>query len=132
MAFAILPVFKSLPPFSPSCHLFFTGDRAALRKAIWCGPAIVAWPGFRGSTHIKAIVGTDLCMHAHGGFLVRGQFHIQYADGCTLEFVAPQAVAIEPGHDGWVVGDEAAVLIECDFEKDSVSRLGMLESHQHG
>ena len=61
----------------------------------------------------------------------RGRVHIQYADGCTSEFVAPQVVAIEPGHDGWVVGDEPAVLVEFDFEGETVSRLGMPEAHQH-
>jgi hypothetical protein len=89
-------------------------------------------PGFRWSTDMKAIVGTDLCMHAHVGFLARGQVHIQYADGCISEFMAPQVVAIEPGHDGWVVGDEPAVLVEFDFEGETVSRLGMPEAHQHG
>jgi len=88
-------------------------------------------PGFRWSRDMKAIVGTDLCMHAHVGFLVSGQIHIQYADGCTLEFAAPQAVAIEPGHDGWVVGDEPAVMIEFDFEGETVSRLGMPAVHRH-
>ena len=61
---------------------------------------------------MKAIVGTDLCMHAHVGFLVRGQIHVEYGDGCKLEFVAPQAVVIEPGHDGWVVGDEPCVAVD--------------------
>ena len=89
-------------------------------------------PGFRWSTDMKPIVGTDLCMHAHVGFLARGQVHIQYTDGCTVEFAAPAVVAIEPGHDGWVVGDEAAVLIEFDFERDTVSRLGMPDAHRHG
>ena len=88
-------------------------------------------PGFRWSIHMKAVAGTDLCMHAHVGFLARGQVHIQYADGCNLEFVAPQILAVEPGHDGWVVGDEPAVLIEFDFERDTVSRLGMPEAHEH-
>ena len=45
-------------------------------------------PGFRWSTHMKPIVGTDLCMHAYVGFLARGKIHIQYADGCTLQFAA--------------------------------------------
>jgi hypothetical protein len=80
---------------------------------------------------MKAIVGTDLCQHAHVGFLAQGQIHIQYADGCTVEFAAPQAVAIEPGHDGWVVGDEPAVMIEFDFERDTVHRLGMPAEHSH-
>ena len=89
-------------------------------------------PGFRWSKDMKAIVGTDLCMHAHVGFLVSGQIHIQYADGCTLEFAAPQAVAIEPGHDGWVMGNEPAVMVEFDFEGETVSRLGMPAVHRHG
>jgi hypothetical protein len=88
-------------------------------------------PGFRWSRDMKAVVGTELCQHAHVGFLARGQIHIQYADGCTLEFAAPQAVAIEPGHDGWVVGSEPAVMIEFDFEGDTVRRLGMPAAHSH-
>jgi hypothetical protein len=92
---------------------------------------VIYQPGFRWSTHMKEKVGTDLCMHAHVGFIARGRIHVQYADGCTLEFVAPQIVAIEPGHDGWVVGDEPAVLIEVDFEGDTANRFGMSGGHRH-
>jgi hypothetical protein len=87
--------------------------------------------GFRWSKDIKPIVGTDLCMHAHVGFLVRGEFHVEYGDGCLLEFKAPQIVVVEPGHDGWVVGKEPAVLIEFDFEDETVERLGMPGVHRH-
>jgi hypothetical protein len=69
-------------------------------------------------------------MHT-SGFLAQGAIHIGYADECTREFVAPQAVAIEPGHDGWVVGPEPAVMIEFDFEGDTVERLGMPAEHRH-
>jgi hypothetical protein len=92
---------------------------------------IIYPPGFRWSKDMKEVAGTDLCMHAHVGFLARGQVHIQYADGCTLEFAAPQVVSIEPGHDGWVVGDEPAVLVEFDFERETVTRLGMPDAHRH-
>jgi hypothetical protein len=88
-------------------------------------------PGFRWSTHMKSIVGTQVCMHSHVGFLASGQFHIEYSDGCTLEFAAPQVVRIEPGHDGWVVGDQPVVLIEFDFEGETTSRLGMPAMHTH-
>jgi hypothetical protein len=88
-------------------------------------------PGFRWSKDMKPVVGTDLCMHAHAGFLARGEIHIEYADGCVVEHKAPQIVAIEPGHDGWVVGKEPVVLIEFDFEADTVRRLGMPEAHRH-
>jgi hypothetical protein len=87
--------------------------------------------GFRWSTHMKPVVGTDRCMHAHVGFLARGSIHIQYGDGCVKEFAAPAVVAIDPGHDGWVMGSEPAVLIEFDFEGETVSRLGMPTSHRH-
>jgi hypothetical protein len=99
------------------------GD-ARVKRAVY--PA-----GFRWSTHMKPISGTDLCMHAHVGFLARGAIHVQYPDGCVVEHVAPQVVVIEPGHDGWVVGKEPAVLIEFDFERETIRRLGMPESHHH-
>lgn len=88
--------------------------------------------GFRWSVDMKPVVKTDLCKHAHVGFLVRGEIHIEYADGCVVEFKAPQVVAIDPGHDGWVVGRGPAVMIEFDFEGDTVRRLGMPDAHRHG
>jgi hypothetical protein len=88
-------------------------------------------PGFRWSVDMKPIVGTDLCMHAHVGFLASGEIHVEYADGCVVEHTAPQIVAIEPGHDGWVVGKKPVVLIEFDFEGDTVRRLGMPDAHRH-
>jgi hypothetical protein len=88
--------------------------------------------GFRWSANMKPQVDTDYCMHAHVGFLARGEIHIEYDDGCVVEYKAPQVVSIEPGHDGWVVGREPAVLIEFDFERDTVDRLGMPRRHRHG
>ena len=64
------------------------------------------------------------------GFLARGQVHVEYPDGCTVEYQAPQVVAIEPGHDAWVVGDEPAVLIEVDFEAETPQLFG-LTGHRH-
>ena len=87
-------------------------------------------PGFRWSKDMKRVVGTDLCMHGHAGFLAKGQIHIEYADGCVVEHKAPQIVAIAPGHDGWVVGNEPVVMIEFDFEGNTVEKLGM-KPHRH-
>jgi len=88
-------------------------------------------PGFHWAKDMKPVTGTELCMHAHVGFLARGEIHIEYADGCIVEHKAPQVVAIDPGHDGWVVGKEPAVMIEIDFEGDTASKLGMPDSHRH-
>jgi len=87
-------------------------------------------PGFNWDANLKAVVGTDLCMHAHVGFMAKGQINVQFSDGCVVEYKAPQFVAVEPGHHGYVVGDEPAVLIEFDFEGETVARLGV-PSHQH-
>src|SRR4249920_1855414 len=87
--------------------------------------------GFRWSKDMKPVVGTELCMHAHVGFLVHGEIHIEYADGCIVEHKAPHVIAIEPGHDGWVVGKEPVVMIEFDFEGETVAKLGMPGAHRH-
>jgi len=88
-------------------------------------------PGFRWSTHMKPIVGTPHCMHAHLGFLARGHIRGEYADRCAFEFTAPRVFVIEPGHDAWVVGNEAAVVIEFDAEGETARRFGLPEMHRH-
>jgi hypothetical protein len=92
---------------------------------------VVYPPGFRWSTHMKPVVGTDLCMHSHVGFLVRGHIQGEYGDGCTFELVAPQVVVVEAGHDAWVVGDEPAILIQFDSEEGTARRFGLPSKHQH-
>ena len=87
--------------------------------------------GFRWSKDMKPVVGTDLCMHGHVGFLVHGQIHIEYPDGCIVEHKAPQIVVIDPGHDGWVVGEEPVVMVEFDFERETIAKLGLPSSHRH-
>jgi hypothetical protein len=86
---------------------------------------VVYPPGFRWSKHMKPLIGTDHCQHAHIGFLARGEVHVEYADGGTDQFLAPQVVTIAPGHDAWVVGEEPAVLIEVDFEGDTPQLFGL-------
>jgi hypothetical protein len=108
------------------------GVRLEVVRTAGCRVKRMIYPvGFQWSKHMKPIVGTDLCMHGHVGFLARGHVQIQYPDGCKRDFVAPQVVSIEPGHDGSVIGNEPAVLIEFDFENDTVRRLGMAEQHAH-
>jgi hypothetical protein len=92
---------------------------------------VVYPPGFRWSKDMKPAVGGDLCQHVHVGFLAAGHIQGTYADGCAFEFQAPAVVAIEGGHDAWVVGDEGAVLIQFDAEGDTARRFGLDEEHRH-
>ena len=102
---------------------FGPAGTARVKRAVY--PA-----GFRWSVHMKPVVGTDLCMHAHVGYLQSGAIRIEYPDGYVEEFVAPQIVAIAPGHDGSVIGAQPAVLVEVDFEGRTVERLGLPAAHQ--
>src|SRR4051812_9922436 len=86
--------------------VFWAGNRG-VKRAIY--PV-----GFRWSTHMKPIVGTDRCLHAHLGFLAQGRIAGEYADRCAFDFAAPRVFVIEPGHDAWVVGDVPAVVVEFD------------------
>lgn len=88
-------------------------------------------PGFTWETHMKKAVTSELCMHAHVGFLARGHLEAHFPDGCRQEWVAPAVVFLEPGHTGSVVGTEPAVLIEVDFEGATAAHFGLPPTHRH-
>lgn len=43
---------------------------------------------------------------------VSGTIHIVHQGGTSTDIGAGDAYVIEPGHDGWVVGDQSAVSLE--------------------
>ena len=88
-------------------------------------------PGWRWSTHMRPVSGTDHCMHTHIGFLARGRLQGVYDDGCEYDLEAPAFAVVEAGHDTWVVGDEPAVFIQFDSEEGTARRFGVPERHAH-
>jgi len=90
----------------------------------------VVYPaGWRWSDRMSEITGTPTCRHAHVGFIAQGTMVVRFEDGCEVTYTAPGAVVVEPGHDGWVVGDEDVVLIQVDAGPDTVERLGLADLH---
>jgi class 3 adenylate cyclase len=71
-------------------------------------------PGWRWSTDIKPIAGTDLCTYHHLGVTLSGHLRVETPDGTELELGPGDVFEIPPGHDAWVVGEEPCVLV--DFE----------------
>jgi quercetin dioxygenase-like cupin family protein len=69
-------------------------------------------PGWRWSEHVKPIAGTESCQVAHLGYVLSGRQGVRMDDGSELEFGPGDVVAIPPGHDGWVIGDEPCVLLD--------------------
>lgn len=64
-------------------------------------------PGWRWSAHVKPRAGTDSCRLTHLGYVISGRLHVVMDDGEELEAAAEDGYLIAPGHDAWVVGDEA-------------------------
>lgn len=69
-------------------------------------------PGWRWSACIKPVVGTDSCQVEHIGYVISGHMHVEHEDGSTMEMVPGAVYRIGPGHDAWVVGDDAVVVVE--------------------
>jgi mannose-6-phosphate isomerase-like protein (cupin superfamily) len=69
-------------------------------------------PGWRWSTDVKPIAGTESCQTRHTGICVSGRMTVRMDDGTEGEVGPGDVVVIEPGHDAWVVGDEACVVYD--------------------
>jgi class 3 adenylate cyclase len=69
-------------------------------------------PGWRRSTHVKPIVGTERCELHQVSVLIEGRAGFESHDGETAEIGPGTVVEIAPGHDAWVVGDERAVFLD--------------------
>jgi hypothetical protein len=69
-------------------------------------------PGWRWSKDVKPIAGTDSCQAPHLGYQLSGRLHVVSDDGTEEEFGPGDLSRITPGHDAWVVGDEAVVTLD--------------------
>lgn len=67
-------------------------------------------PGWRWSVHVAPISGR--ISQRHFGYVLSGRMAVRSTDGVENEAGPNQAFAAEPGHDAWVVGDEACVAID--------------------
>jgi hypothetical protein len=69
-------------------------------------------PGWRWSSDVKPIAGTDLCEAPHFQYHVQGTLHIVMADGLEFDARPGDVTALPQGHDAWVVGDEPVVVVD--------------------
>ncbi|SNS16125.1 MFS transporter [Actinomadura mexicana] len=69
-------------------------------------------PGWRWTESVREIAGTDLCEVHHNGYVVEGRMHILTRDGVEQEVGPGDVFVVAPGHDAWVVGDEACVVFD--------------------
>jgi hypothetical protein len=69
-------------------------------------------PGWKWSVDLKPIAGTDSCQTRHFGYVVSGQMKVVMDDGEEAVAGPGALIAIAPGHDAEVVGDEACVFVD--------------------
>jgi hypothetical protein len=69
-------------------------------------------PGWRWSTSVKPIVKTDMCEAPHFQYHISGTLRILMQDGSTFDCKPGDLSNLPSGHDAWVVGDEAVVVVD--------------------
>ncbi|MDX2561029.1 cupin domain-containing protein [Streptomyces sp. TX20-6-3] len=93
-----------------------SGARGAVGRAVF-------EPGWQWSKHVKPIAGTDSCQASHVGYIVSGRMKVVMDDGESTEYGAGDYMEVQPGHDAWVLGDEACVALDwtgfSDYAKPS-------------
>jgi len=99
--------------FSSPDELIETGTvrSAAISKGGLTVSYDVHRPGWRWSVHARPLVQTDWCEIHHVGVVLRGRLGVLVEDGTEFEAEPISMVDIPPGHDAWVIGDEAVEMI---------------------
>jgi hypothetical protein len=69
-------------------------------------------PGWRWSTDVKPIAGTELCEAPHFQYHLSGVLHVINDDGSEFDAVPGDVSILPTKHDAWVVGDEPVVVID--------------------
>ena len=69
-------------------------------------------PGWRWSTSLQPLVKTKSCEAPHFQYHVSGVLKILMDDGTEFECKPGDVSLLPSGHDGWVVGNEPAVVID--------------------
>jgi hypothetical protein len=69
-------------------------------------------PGWRWSTDVKPIAGTEWCEAPHFQYHLAGRIGIRMSDGTELEAGPGDITYLPAGHDAWVIGDEPVVVVD--------------------
>lgn len=75
--------------------------------------------GWRWSEHVKPEAGTQSCQAPHLICLLAGRVHVVMDDGTEADILPGDVVAVPPGHDAWVVGNEPCVSLDFQSWKRS-------------
>jgi class 3 adenylate cyclase len=80
-------------------------DEATVGRSQW-------EPGWRWTTHLAPVAGTESCQVHHLGLSVSGHLRVETDAGDSIDIPPDSIYEIPPGHDAWVLGDEPWVTVE--------------------
>ena len=69
-------------------------------------------PGWKWSENVKPIAETDSCQVAHFAYVLSGGMRVFMDDGSEIDVGAGDVVAIPPGHNAEVSGEEPCVMVD--------------------
>ncbi len=70
------------------------------------------YPGWKWSTSLQPIVKTKSCEAPHFQYHVSGRLMVVMDDGTQIECNPGDVSLLPKGHDGWVIGDEPAIVVD--------------------
>ena len=73
-------------------------------------------PGWRWSTHVKPIAGTESCEFPHFMYVICGAMRVRMDDGSEVDLRPGDVASIPPVHDAEVLGEEPCVTIDLGEE----------------
>ena len=69
-------------------------------------------PGWKWSTCVKPLVGTQSCQSTHTEYHISGTLRVKMDSGEQYDLKAGDVAIIPPGHDAWVVGKETVMALD--------------------
>jgi len=75
-------------------------------------------PGWRWSSDLAPLTGTDSCQVRHLGHVLSGAMRVRTDDGTEYDLGPDDLFDLPAGHDAWVVGDEPCVMV--DYSSDAL------------
>jgi ketosteroid isomerase-like protein/quercetin dioxygenase-like cupin family protein len=81
-------------------------------------------PGWRYSTHVGPLVGATSCQTRHLGYVLSGSMRVSMEDGTEYDIRPGDLFDLPSGHDAWVIGDEAVVMVDTSPQATSYAKGG--------
>lgn len=79
-------------------------------------------PGWRWSTDVAPMAGTDSCQTRHLGYVVSGRMTVRCDDGTEMTLEGGDLFDLPAGHDAWVDDDVPCILIDTSADATRYAR----------